>query len=107
MMRTAVPVFERGRSERDTATSRFEAEHATAGCGDADRTSAVAAVCHGKNAAGDQRRGAARGAAGGPFEIPGVPRLAEENGLGRYRQPEFRRVRLAEDGKTCLFVARH
>src|ERR1043166_8746147 len=107
MMRTAVPVFERRRSERYTATSRLEAEHATAGCGDADGTSAVATMRHGKNAAGDQRRGAARGAAGGSLQIPGVPCLAEENGLGGYRQPEFRRVRLAEDGKTCLFVARH
>src|SRR5579864_2464396 len=107
MMRTAVPIFERRRSEWHTATRRLEAEHATAGCGDADGTSTVAAVRHGQNAARDQRRRAARGTAGGSLQIPGVPRLAEESGLSRYGQPKFRRIRFAEDCKARLFVARH
>ena len=101
----AAPAFSHQWAGRDAGPGRLQAEQAAGRGGDADGAAAVAAVGGRDDARGDRGCGAARGAAGGAFAVPGVARRAGQAGLRRGRQAELGCGRLAEDHQARPLVA--
>src|ERR1035437_7693706 len=94
------PCFALLRSARDSPTRRFDSDHAAACRRYANRTTAVAALRHGMQSGGDGRGGAAAGAAGGMFEVPGISRGRTQTALGGRTQAEFGGGGFAEQNST-------
>src|SRR5207248_8413989 len=78
------------------------ADDAAAGGRYADRAAQVAALGEADHARGDRGCAAARGAAGGELEVPGVAGHAEAGRLCYRPQPEFGGVRFAYDDRARL-----
>ena len=93
----SAPAFAAIGTERIARAARLQSEHAGSGGGNADRAAAVAGMRDGQDARGDRRCRAARRAAGGMGEIPGIAGRAEQPRLRRRHQPEFGTGALAED----------
>ena len=88
---------DRAAERHGTAPRRLEPEHAAAGRGHADRSTAVGRVRGRHDPRRHQRRRASRRSAGAVVGVPGIARRAAEQRLGGAREPELRRGALAEE----------
>ena len=101
----AVPMLARAGTRGRAPARRLHAEQTAARGGDADRSTAVAAVSHGHRARRHQRRRATARAARGAPDLPGRRRGSEGRGLGHGHQPELGRVGLADGDQPCLALS--
>ena len=90
------------RARRDAPARGLETDEAAARRRDADRAAAVVAVGERDHARGDRRRRAARGAARGALEVPGVARGPEARGLGHRQDAELGQLRRPDDDHARL-----
>ena len=91
----------------DARAGRLHAEQPAAGGRNADRSAPVRRMPHRQHAGGDRGSRTATRAAGGIVGVPWIPRRPEQVRLGDRLQPEFRRVRLADDDQPGLSASCH
>src|SRR5262249_47500574 len=86
--------------DRDPTPAWLESDQSAAGRGDPDRAAEVAPVGEADHSGGGGGGASARGPAGGKAELPGVAGGAVARVVGDWTEPEFGRVRLADDDRA-------
>ena len=101
----AAPGFPDIGTDRRPSPGRFQAEEATAGGGNPDRSPTVTAGGDRDHAGRDRGRRASARSARGSAGIPGVPGRTEGGGLGERSQTELRGVGFAEEEEAGAAVS--